>query len=42
MGAPATGKWASFEAIDWLRFVAGRPAEPWGVVDMPASSGNLS
>ena len=34
MGAPATGKRASFEAIDCVRFVDSRLAEHWGVVDM--------
>jgi predicted ester cyclase len=34
MGAPATGKRATFEAIDCVRFVDSRLAEHWGVVDM--------
>jgi len=34
MGAPATGKRASFEAIDSMRFVDSRLAQHWGVVDM--------
>jgi predicted ester cyclase len=34
MGAPPTGKRASFEAIDCVRFVDSRLAEHWGVVDM--------
>jgi predicted ester cyclase len=34
MGTAATGKRANFEAIDCVRFVDGKLAEHWGVVDM--------
>jgi len=34
MGRPATGRRASWEAIDILRFESGRLAEHWGEMDM--------
>lgn len=41
MGAPATGKTFSIEAIDIVRMTDGRIAEHWGVMDAAGMAGQL-
>jgi len=34
-GAPATGKRATIEVIDFVRYRDGKVVEHWGIVDVP-------